>query len=143
MFALEHRVRVFVFQVLAREVQYLLLRQKPTSEWPLGPVIGSVAVHEHLHDAIVREVAVETGIKRPLHVFELAQPSKELFGDVGLIEWPFAYQAGTPMHPIQGVRPGPMVGEYAWLPFDEAFQRIGSLGDRESLVRLQLHLQAG
>ena len=143
MFSLEHRVRVFVFQVLEREVQYLLLRQKPTTEWPLGPVIGAVEVHERLSDAIVREVAVETGIQRPTHLFELAQPSKELFGDVGLIEWPFAYQAGAPGRPILNLRPGPMVGEYAWLPFEEAFQRVDSQGDRESLVRLQLHLRAG
>ena len=42
MFALQHRVRVFVFQVLEREVQYLLLRQKPLREWHLGPVVGAV-----------------------------------------------------------------------------------------------------
>lgn len=32
MFNLEHRVRIFVFQVLDRRVEYLLLRQKPREE---------------------------------------------------------------------------------------------------------------
>ncbi|MFM1871049.1 MAG: hypothetical protein RL398_471, partial [Planctomycetota bacterium] len=36
MFNLEHRVRIFVFQVLDRRVEYLLLRQRPREEWPLG-----------------------------------------------------------------------------------------------------------
>jgi 8-oxo-dGTP pyrophosphatase MutT (NUDIX family) len=143
MFTLEHRVRVFVFQVLEREIQYLLLRHKPASEWPLGPVVGTVGPHEHLQDAILREVAVETGIRRPLHILELTQPSKELFGDVGLIEWPFAYQAGTPTCPIEKLRPGPMISEHAWLPFEGAFEVLTQPTDRDAIVRLQLHLQAG
>jgi hypothetical protein len=143
MFALEHRVRVFVFQVLDRDVQYLLLRRKPASEWPLGPVVGPVELGEHLQDAVIREVAADTGIRRPLHIIELAPPAKELFGDVGLCEWPFAYQAGTPSRPIAEIRPGPEVGELGWMGFEEAFHRIDSPGDRESLIRLRLLLQAG
>jgi hypothetical protein len=42
MFSLEHRVRVFVFQVLDRRVEFLLLRHLPREEWPLGPVVGAV-----------------------------------------------------------------------------------------------------
>lgn len=139
MFSVEHRVRVFVFQVLEREVQYLLLRLRPTTEWPLGPVIGPVNVDEHLRDAIVREVETETGIRKPMQIFDLAQPQKELFGDVGLVEWPFAYQAGTPSSPAK-LRPGPMIGELAWMPFEQAFQLVGDPADRESLVKLQLRL---
>ncbi len=140
MFALEHRIRVFVFQVLDREVQYLLLRRKPATEWPLGPVIGPVQLGEHLQDAVRREVATGTGIERAVHIVELAQPSKELFGDIGLVEWPFAFQAGTPAHPIEQVRPGPDVGEVGWMGFEEAFHRIDSPGDRDSLIRLRLLL---
>ena len=140
MLDLRHRVRVFLFQVLDQEVQYLLLRQKPCAEWPLGPVIGRVGLDEHLDDAILREVAAETGIRRPHHLIEIAQPQKELFGDVGLVDWPFAYQAGTPDHPAEALKPGPMIGEYAWMSFGEAFQRIGGRRDRDALVRLQLRL---
>ena len=143
MFALEHNVRVFVFQVLENEVQYLLLRQKPRAEWPFGPVVGAVGVAEQLQDAIVREVGVETGIRKPFHIIDLLEPTKELFGDVGLVEWPFAYQAGTPTSPIRVLTPGPMIGEFAWLRFERAFQLAENPRDRDALVRLQLHLQAG
>ena len=141
MFTLEHRVRVFVFQVLDQGVQFLLLRQKPRSEWPLGPVIGAVAPGEKFHDAVVREVRAETGLKRPIHLIELAAPQKELFGEVGLVEWPFAYQAGTPQTPVPQLVPGPMVTELAWLRFDEAYRRMEAAPDRDALVRLQLSLQ--
>ena len=143
MFSLEHHVRVFVFQILEREIQYLLVRQKPTAEWPLGPVVGPIGPDEHIQDAVLREVREDTGIRKPLHMLELAKPSKELYGDCGLIQWPFAYQAGTPSQPIEQVVPGPRVGEFAWMGFDEAFQRIEDSCDRDSLVKLRLHLHAG
>jgi ADP-ribose pyrophosphatase YjhB (NUDIX family) len=140
MFALEHHIRVFVFQVLEREIQYLLLRHKPAAEWPLGPVVGAIAPDERLRDAVVREVREDTGIHKPLHVIDLSCPTKELFGDVGLVEWHFAYQAGTPSRPIREVTPGPKVGEIAWMSFEDAFRRIETSDDRESLVKLQVKL---
>ena len=39
------------------------------------------------------------------------------------------------------LRPGPMVGELHWLPFDVAFQQLELAADRDALVRLQLTLQ--
>lgn len=141
MFALEHRVRVFVFQVVENGVEYLLLRLKPRTEWPLGPVIGAVEPGEKFRDAVVREVMAETGLRRPVHLHELAAPSKELFGEMGLVEWPFAYQAGTPSAPVTSLVPGPMVGEMAWMGFEEAYRRIETTMDRDALVRLQLSLQ--
>lgn len=141
MFSLEHRIRVFVFQVFDRRVEFLLLRHKPLEEWPLGPVIGPVTPGEKLEEAIHREVLAETGLKRPVHLKELAQPQKELFGDLGVVEWPFAWQAGTPTEPVGEINPGPMIGELQWLPFDQAFQQLESDEDRGALVRLQLSLQ--
>lgn len=141
MFSLEHRVRVFVFQVLDSRIEFLLLRHKPREEWPLGPVIGPVSPGEKLEEAIHREVHVETGLKRPVHLTELAQPQKELFGDLGVVEWPYAWQAGTPSAPVVELTPGPMIGELQWLPFEQAFQQLESEGDRGALVRLQLSLQ--
>ena len=142
MFSLEHHVRVWVFQVLDNHIQYLLLRQKPLAEWPLGPVIGAIAPHEHMRDTVVREVREETGIQRPVHLMDLSHPTKELFGDIGLVEWPFAYQAGMPDRPVHEVRPGPKVGEFAWMSFDEAFRCIETSEDRDSLVDLQLRLHS-
>jgi len=142
MFSLDHHVRVWVFQVLNHEVQYLLLRQKPAAEWPLGPVIGAIEPHEHMREAVVREVWEETGIGKPLHLIDLPNPTKQIFGDVGLVEWRFAYQAGTPAHPIREVHPGPKIGEFAWMSFDEAFRCIETADDRESLVQVQLRLHA-
>ena len=141
MFSLEHRIRVFVFQVLDRRVEYLLLRQKPREEWPLGPVVGPVTPGEKLEEAIRREVHAETGLRRPVHLMELLQPQKELFGDVGYVDWPFAWQAGTPSQPVGSLHPGPMVGEVQWLGFDAAFQQLELPADRDALVRLQLTLQ--
>ena len=143
MFALEHRVRVFVFQVLEQETLYLLVRPKPAAEWPLGPVVGPLGLDEHLRDAVVRGVKEETGIARPLHIIDLSQPRKELFGDIGLVEWSFAYQAGTPDRPILDITPGPDIDEIAWMGFEEAFERIETSQDRENLVRLRWHLEAG
>lgn len=141
MFSLEHKVRVFVFRVMAAEVQYLLLRKKPRSEWPLGPVVGPIEVDEHLKDAVLREVKVETGLSQPLHLLDLSAPSKELFGDIGLVEWPFGYQAGAPDCPAPAVVPGPMVGDCAWMPFERAFQVIEVAADRDLLVKLQLRVR--
>jgi len=140
MFALDHRVRVFVFQFVGEEVRYLLLRHKPAAEWPLGPVVGTVGIDEHLKDTILREVRAETGLRTPHHILDLSAPQKELFGDVGLVEWPFAWQAGTPDCPAPDVHPGPTVGEYAWMSFDRAFHSIESQRDRDTLVRLQLKI---
>jgi hypothetical protein len=141
MFSLEHRVRVFVFTVLDRRVEYLLLRKKPREEWPLGPVVGAITPGEKIEEAIRREVHTETGLKRPVHLIELLQPQKELFGDLGLVDWPFAWQAGTPSEPVRALVPGPMVGELQWLSFDQAFQSLEMTTDRDALVRLQLTLQ--
>ena len=141
MLSLQHCVRVFVFQFLDTEVRYLLLRQKPLEEWPLAPVIGGVGVAEHFQDTILRQVAEETGIRRPHHIIELADPGKELFGDVGLVEWPFAYQAGRPGQPAQQVVPGPNIGEYVWLGFEAAFHALEIPLDREALVKLELSLR--
>ncbi len=139
MFGIDHQVRVFIFQVLNQGVQYLLLRHKPAQEWPFAPVIGNVLPEEHLQDAIVRHVKSETGIYKPMHIIGL-EPSKELFGDVGVVEWPFAYQAGSPDQPIQAVRPGPTVGEFAWMNFGQAFECMERGSDRDCLVRLQVTL---
>lgn len=139
MFALQHRVRVFVFQIQEREARYLLLRHRPVAEWPLGPVIGSVGHAEHLVDTVLREVTEETGLERPTQLLELADPTKDLFGDVGLIEWPFGYEAAS-QGPKAQILPGPTVGEFAWMSFDEAFQSVEGKRDRDALVRLQLRL---
>ncbi|MGK0518038.1 MAG: NADH pyrophosphatase NudC (nudix superfamily), partial [Planctomycetota bacterium] len=56
MLSLEHRIRVFVFQVLDRRVEFLLLRHKPREEWPMGPVVGPVTPGEKIVEAIHREV---------------------------------------------------------------------------------------
>lgn len=141
MFQLDHRVRIFVFQVLDRRVEYLLLRQKPREEWPLGPVVGPVTAGEKIEEAIRREVQAETGLRRPIHLIELAAPRPEMFGDLGLVEWPFAWQAGTPSEPVGQLKPGPMVGEVQWLGFEAAFSTLELPADRDALVRLQLALQ--
>lgn len=149
MFAVEHRVRVFVFQVLDDGVQYLMLRRRPREEWPLGPAIGEVALHERIHDAVLREVQQETGIRRPHHLFELSEPTTELFGSdaesasaAGLVEWPIAYQAGTPNNPVLTLRPGPEVGEARWMGFEEAYHELEAPTDRDSIVHLRLDLGA-
>ena len=141
MFEIDHQVRVFVFQVLEEDIEFLLLRQKPTVEWPFGPVVGTVRPGEGLRDTICRQVREATGIQRPTHILDLQIPKKELFGEVGLVEWPYAYQAGTPQNPIREVTPGPCIGDFAWLDFNAAFACMENEQDLTALVRLRLCLQ--
>ena len=140
MFCIDHQVRVFVFQVLHTGVEFLLLRQKPTAEWPFGPVIGPIRPDEHIQDAVLRQVEEETGIPSPTHLMDLEVQGKELFGDIGIVEWPFAYQAGAPSSPVASISPGPTVAEVAWMNFQQAFEHVGHDRDRDSLVRLQVSL---
>ncbi|MCA8957031.1 MAG: NUDIX domain-containing protein [Planctomycetes bacterium] len=140
MLDIEHQVRVFVYRVLDRGVEYLLLRQKPAVEWPFGPVIGTVRPEEHMQDTVLRKVQTLTGIAKPVRLMELMLPQKELFGDVGVVEWPFGYQAAA-ASPLSRINPGPMVDEYAWMTFEQAFERVDQDKDRESLVRVQVHLR--
>ena len=141
MLRIDHQIRVFVFQVSHTGTQYLLLRHNPILEWPFAPVIGSVRPSEHMDEAVLREVQAETGIRKPVHLMDLPEPGKELFGDMGLVEWPFAYQAGAPSSPAAKINPGPDIGDFAWMNFAEAFEQVGSERDRESLVRLEIQLQ--
>ena len=141
MLGIEHQVRVFVFDVLNTGIEYLLLRQKPTVEWPFAPVIGTVRPDEQMHDAALRGVQEETGFQRPVHMMDLAVPQKDLFGGVGLVAWPFGFQAGAPSSPAAEIHPGPRVGEFLWANFARAYELMGDERDREALVRLQLDLQ--
>jgi ADP-ribose pyrophosphatase YjhB (NUDIX family) len=141
MYSLEHRIRVFVFQVLEHGVEFLVLQKRPRNEWPAGPVVGPVEPGEQFQDAVMREVRAETGLRRPVVLREITAPQKELFGEMGVVDWTFAWQAGTPSAPVRSLVPGPMVGDLAWLRFEEAYRRIETAVDREALVRLQLSLQ--
>ncbi len=141
MLDIDHQVRVFVFRVLESGIQYLLLRQKPMAEWPFAPVIGNVRPEEHMQDTVLRKVETQTGLQKPIRLLELMLPQKELFGDVGIVEWPFAYQAGSAYSANTQIRPGPEIGEYAWLSFEQAFERVAREPDRESLVRMQVQLR--
>ena len=141
MLGIEHQVRVFVFDVLNTGIQYLLLRQKPTVEWPYAPVIGTVRPEEHMQDAVLRGVLEETGFQRPVHMMDLEDPQKDLYGEVGLVSWLYGFQAGAPSSPAAQVHPGPTVGEFAWVNFATAFELMPDNRDRDALVRLQLNLQ--
>lgn len=141
MLGIEHQVRVFVFDVLNTGIQYLLLRQKPTVEWPFAPVIGTVRPDEHMQEAVLRGVLEETGFQRPVLMMDLAEPQKDLYGEIGLVSWPFAFQAGAPSSPAAEIHPGPTVGEFAWVNFARAFELVENPRDRDALVRLQLDLQ--
>ena len=107
-------------------------------------MIGSILPSEHLRDAVQREVREETGLGRAAHIEDLLMPGKELFGDLALVEWPFSFQATTPTSQgasaLAEVKPGPTVGEFAWMSFDQAFEEVGDERDREALVRLQVRL---
>ena len=141
MLRIDHQVRVFVYQILNQGIEYLLLRRKPRSEWPFGPVIGTVRPEEHMQDTVLRRVASATGIARPLHVTDLLLPRQEVFGDMGIVEWPFAFQAGTASRPVAELKPGPNVSDIAWMDFETAFAQVGDERDRQALVRLRVTLE--
>jgi ADP-ribose pyrophosphatase YjhB (NUDIX family) len=136
-----HGVRVFVFRATAEGPRYLLVRPRPRNEWPWVPVIGAVNLDEHLQDAVLREVREETGLARPLHLIDLKQQQQTIVGDLGLVEWQFAFQVPAGIDPRLQV--GPRIQEYRWAAFDRAFQEVENLTDRDGLVRLQFLLKAG
>ena len=138
---LRHGIRVFVFSATAEGTLYLLLRPKPKQEWPWVPVVGSVNLDEHLQGACLREVQEETGIQRPVHLIDLKHQDQTLVGDLGLVEWQFAYQVPTAQASL--VKPGPRIHDLQWLPFETAFREMESGTDREGLVRVEVSLSAG
>ena len=138
---LRHGIRVFVFSASQQGTLYLLLRPRPRQEWPWVPVVGSVNLDEHLQDACLREVQEETGILRPVHLIDLKHQQQTLVGDLGLVEWQFAYQ--VPREQTPKVRAGPKIQDFRWLPFESAFREVESGMDREGLVRVEIGLKAG
>ena len=136
-----HSVRVFVFRAGQPGPQFLLLKPRPRHEWPWVPVIGAVNHHEHLQDAVLREVREETGLVRPVHLFDLKHQDQTIVGDLGLVEWQFAWQA--PPQDVDSVQPGPRIHEWRWLPFEGAFREVESAADRDGLIRVQVMLKAG
>ena len=83
----------------------------------------------------------ETGFQRPVHMLDLVVPQKDLFGEVGLVSWPFGFQAGAPSSPAAEIHPSPRIGEFLWANFARAYELMADERDREALVRLQLDLQ--
>ncbi|MEZ5988557.1 MAG: NUDIX hydrolase [Planctomycetota bacterium] len=136
---LDHKVRVFVFRHDGVQVDYLLLRRRPLVEHGFGPIRGIVGLDEHLEDAVIREVREETGLVRPTHLIDLEHVSRLFFGDDGLVEWGFAWQA--PSGDLE-IRPGPDIAESLWTGFDHAFETLELPEDRETLVRLRMMLES-
>lgn len=141
MLEVRHGVRVFVFRATEEGPRFLLVRPRPRDEWPWVPVVGAVNLNEHLQDAVLREVKEETGLIRPLHLIDLEHQEQTIVGDLGLVEWQFAFQAPASIDPRLQV--GPRIQEYRWAAFARAFQEVESVTDRDGLVRLQVLLKAG
>ena len=141
MLEVRHGVRVFVFRSTEEGARFLLVRPRPRNEWPWVPVIGAVNLHEHLQDAVLREVREETGLARPLHLIDLKHQEQTIVGDLGLVEWQFAFQVPAGIDPRLHL--GPRIHEYHWAAFEHAFQAVENITDRDGLVRLQCLLKAG
>ncbi len=139
---IHHKVRVFVFNWEEGRIRYLLLKKAPSTEHTWGPVAGPVNLGEHLQEAAVREVREETGILRPVHLIDLEHTQRLVFGDEGLVEWEFGYQAPGPTRALE-LAPSPEIVEFHWLDFDQAYDRLETPEDRTGIVRLRMRLQAG
>ena len=111
-----------------------------TSGRSAPPLVGSASTNTCRKRSFAKFVK-KPAFTGPFTCLELDQPSKELFGEgVGIIDWPFGYQAGTPAAPVNQIRPGPGVGEARWMAFENAFRSVENDIDRDVLVRLQLEL---
>lgn len=138
---LHHTVRVFVFRFEERQPRFLLLRHEPRHENALGPVQGLVGIAEHLEEAVMREVAEETGLRRPSHLIDLEHYERLIVGDEGVVAWEFGYEtAHSAREPL--IVPGPKIVESIWAGFDEAFHTLEMPADRDALVRLQMRIGA-
>ncbi len=135
-----HRIRVFVYRIEDRRLDYLLLHRLQGAESSWGPVQGPIEFGEKLEGAIQREVHCRTGLARPLNLIDLGQPAHWLVGDEEVIEWNYGFRALT--DPECNLRIEEPWDDYQWARYSEAFPNLALENDRAAITRLHTLLGA-
>jgi len=136
---LQHRVKVFVFRYRVGAPDYLLLRGSQGIESFWTPVHGAIGFGEKVETAIRREVASDTGIKRPEELIDLHMTSRWLLGDEEVIEWNFGFRA---VPQIGQVALDERWSEFQWANFATAYPSLELEPDRAAIMRLHTLLGA-
>lgn len=139
MYKLVHRIKVFVYRYWQESPEYLLLRRSEGIESFWSPIHGPIGFDEKMETAIRREVASDTGLRRPAEVVDLAMPARWLLGDEEVIEWNFGYHA-TPES--EEVQLSPPWSEFRWAGYSEAFPSLELEYDRAAITRLHAMLHS-
>lgn len=136
---LQHRVKVFVFRYRERSPDYLLLRSSQGIESFWTPVHGAIGFGEKLETAIRREVADDTGIRRPEELIDLQMTSRWTLGDEEIIEWNFGFRA---VPQVGDVSLDDRWAEFRWADFATAYPSLELEPDRAAIMRLHTLLGA-
>jgi len=122
-------VQIIVYRD-AGSVEYLLLQRSPEDGGWWQPVTGHVEFGESEQEALLRELAEETGITRPKFVSQQIH-SNPLDGGVGQAS---VYMVQADADAEIKLEPGEHV-QYKWVNFEDALNLLKYDGNKDNLRR--------
>lgn len=123
-----------VYRRQAEELEFLILRRVPNDGGFWQPITGAIEVQETAREAMLREVAEETGLREHIHVSEV---------EVHRQEWGDEIIAGEDVVFAVEVAPDSSVNinadehdAHEWLPLEQAIARVKHDGNKISLQKV-------
>ena len=137
MIEFNHRVKVFIYDYLERQANYLLVRSSQGIEGCWGPLHGPIGLGDQMETAIRRAVMSDLGIGKPAELIDLQMPSRWVLGDEEVIEWNFGFRVPPESRELQ---PGERWSDFRWAGFGEAYPTLELEPDRAAILRLHTML---
>jgi len=131
--SLVHRVKVFVYQHVEEEPEYLLLRRSQGIESFWSPLHGPIGFGEKIEGAIRREVSEDIGLGRPLELVDLDMPSRWILGDEQVIEWNYGFRVPNECDQLHLARSW---SDFCWAGYSDAYPSLELEPDRAAITRL-------
>ncbi len=123
-----------VYRRQAEGLEFLILRRVPNDGGFWQPITGAIEVQETAREAMLREVAEETGLREHIHVSEV---------EVHRQEWGDEIIAGEDVVFAVEVAPESPVAlnenehdAHEWLPLEQAVARVKYDGNKISLQKV-------